>query len=102
MKKKKKVRYTKKLHAYRLGKMLDSPRSLGISCPATLGFNITTHFQAHHQFYNSSREQVCGICRSFVLVRIDAGCPCLILGISKAVEASEKALKAFYAKEKKK
>ncbi len=99
MEKKKKVRYTKKLHAYRLSRMLDSSRKLMASCPAAPKFNVKDSFTAPHHLYNSSKKQVCGMCREFVAVGRDEGCPCLILGKSKALERSEKALKAFYLEE---
>ena len=98
---KRKITYTKKMHAYRLSLMLDKPGPCNL-CPAhpidqwKNWSHITTLMQS---------DDVCNICRNFIgipkfnLHRHRNLCPCYVRG-EKAISDSYKALTKYYNEEK--
>jgi hypothetical protein len=100
---KRRLLYTKKLHAYRLKTMLGSRLNKRIcySCPAAPGFKGNEYVLSY--FLND----VCTVCAEFVGIKLDkysipfgSPCPCKVFGKKKAIEKSLVALDEFYKDKK--
>ena len=89
--KKRKVKYTKKMHAHRLSLMLlrKDPCS---KCPRNIDFSVYKRAN-----WVSPEYESCRICRVFVGIGSPVGCPCNSLGSKEAIRRSVKALKDYYA-----
>lgn len=80
------MRYTAKLHAYRLGLMIKRENPCDWTCPKAT------------QFYHSKRhkkypKKYCDICKGFVGGRINTDdCPCTEFGKTEAIRRSYEAL----------
>ncbi len=88
--KKRKVKYTKKLHAHRLEVMLTKQGSCNL-CPRNKSFDP----REYKDEWITSAQECCIICQKFV--GITYGCPCSMLGREEAIETTMRALKDYYA-----
>ena len=88
-KKRRKPRYTEKVHAYRVRVMLKRTDSC-YCCPAARGFS--THKDAMPgELWSDEHSYPCRICQNFV--GITHGCPCFNLGEALARQRTHEALK---------
>ena len=77
------MRYTEKLHAYRLSLMLKKyGDDLCGCCPASIGFSIENSFM-------DADGIVCRICQKFVGSEDLRGCTCLALGVEEAFKRTK-------------
>lgn len=95
------MKYTKKLHAYRL-KLLLKRKDISLYCPANSlapDKNDGT-FTGMPWGMGDDNYSVCDICHDFICLKRktlnEFGCPCHVLGEKKARELAEKALAKYY------
>ena len=88
------MRYTKKLHAYRLSRMLEHPEPC-MCCPASKGFDETESAIAMWD----NKYEICTICWEFLGEEENIlYCPCHVYNIAEVINLTLKKLKEFYKK----
>lgn len=87
------MKYTEKVHAKRLIKMLEKPEPCNC-CPAQLNFKINTGFISGVVGYGWGSYDACRVCKAFIgLSPNSQGCPCYRMDRERALELTREALK---------